>query len=118
VDYEAPEDEPVESDYIESATARRVEVAAATPSPTRDFEWLNQIVAEEALEPELAPQPAARGRFVFSRQPAWLRRPAERQDSAVVASQQAVDEDDDFPGWLREDNEAGDKDFDLPPWLQ
>lgn len=118
VDYEAPEDEPIESDYIESAASRRIEVAATTAPSTRDFEWLNEIVAEEALEPELAPQPAAYRRFVFSRQPAWLRRPVERQDTASVAAQQAVDEDDDFPGWLREDEDADDKDFDLPPWLQ
>jgi hypothetical protein len=118
VDYEAPEDEPIESDYVESAAPRRVEAAGATAAPTRDFEWLNQIVAEEALEPQLATQPAARQRFVFSRQPAWLRRPVERQDVAPVASQQAVDEDDDFPGWLHEDDDGGEKDFDLPPWLQ
>jgi hypothetical protein len=118
VDYEAPEDEPIESEYIESAAPRREEIAATIAPSTRDFEWLNEIVAEEALEPGLAPQPAARRRFVFSRQPAWLRRPVERQDAASVAAQQAVDQDDNFPGWLREDEDADDKDFDLPPWLQ
>ncbi len=115
VDYEAHEDEPIESDYIEGAAPRREEIVV-TPAP-RDFEWLNQIVAEEALQPEHAPQPAARRRFVFSRRPAWLRRPVERQDAAPAA-QQAVDEDDDFPGWLPDDDGADDKDFDLPPWLQ
>jgi tetratricopeptide (TPR) repeat protein len=118
VDYEAPEDEPIESDYIESAAPRREEVAATTASPTRDFEWLNQIVAEEALQPERAPQPAARRRFVFSRQPAWLRRSVERLDATPATAQPATHEDDDFPGWLRDDDAADKKDFDLPPWLQ
>jgi tetratricopeptide (TPR) repeat protein len=112
VDYEAPEDEPIETEYIQGG-ARREELAAATtpPSPSRDFEWLNQIVAEEALQPQPAQQPIARRRFVFSRQPVWLRRPVEQQAA------QSEEEDNDFPGWLRDDD-ADDKDFDLPPWLQ
>jgi hypothetical protein len=118
VDYEAPEDAPIETEYIQSAAQRREEAAAVpAPSRARDFEWLNQIVAEEALQPESAQQPAARRRFVFSRQPVWLRQPAEGQSAKPTAAQQAVDEDDDFPGWLKDDD-ADDKDFDLPPWLQ
>jgi len=112
VDYEAPEDAPIESEYIQ-ATTRREDVVA-TP-PAHEFEWLNEIVAEEALEP--AQQQVSHRRFVFSRQPAWLRRPVERQDTAPVATQQAEDEDDNLLGWLQEDD-ADDKDFDLPPWLQ
>jgi hypothetical protein len=55
---------------------------------------------------------------VFSRQPAWLRQPAEGQSVAPAAAQEAVDEDDDFPGWLKDDDADDNKDFDLPPWLQ
>jgi hypothetical protein len=111
VDYEAPEDEPVESEYIQGA-ARREDVPVASTSPTREFEWLNQIVAEEALEPV---QQSSRRRFVFSRQPVWLRRPVEQQDITPAATK--PDEDGDLLGWLKDDD-ADDKDFDLPPWLQ
>jgi hypothetical protein len=113
VDYEAPEDEPIEQEYIESPRLRRLEAEAAvsTPSPTRDFDWLNEIVAEESLQQG---QPAReRRRFVFSRQPAWLRQPVEKQD-APVATQQVADDD---PDWLLDADKTTDE-FELPPWLQ
>jgi hypothetical protein len=115
VDYDAPEDEPIEQEYLESPTPRRLEAEAivSAPSPTRDFDWLNEIVAEESLQQS---QPTReRRRFVFSRQPAWLRRPVEKQDTPVVAQQVA----DDGADWLLDADSANDNDdFELPPWLQ
>ena len=65
---------------------------------SRNYDWLVDIVDEEtgpiqAITDFDAPRPARR-RFVFSRQPAWLRASAETGQA---------DDDDDFelPEWLQ-----------------
>jgi len=90
IDYEAPEDEPVETEF-ETTVEDELE-----PTMPEDFGWVNEIVEEETQ-----PEPALEGiqerapRFVFSRPPVWLRRLLERRP------QKSSEDDDDLPAWLR-----------------
>ncbi len=99
LDYEATEeDEPVESAYVESApSSMRAETPSEPKEAERNIDWLVEIVDEETTEfkPIKDEAPPKRRRFSFSRQPAWLRVPTEKDD-------------EDEP----------DNDFELPDWLQ
>ena len=93
LDYAAEEDEPLESAYTE----RRLAAAGG------DFDWLNRIVDEETGSMLAIGAAAAAGlprqpRFVFTREPAWLRRPASRPDAEPADSS---DDDFELPDWLR-----------------
>jgi hypothetical protein len=103
LDYQAQEDEPLESAFVEQPGA-----AAAAG---RDFDWLNRIVDEET-GPVLAVSAAAAAgaavsgprqpRFVFTRQPAWLRRgPARREADEADTPDSGDDDDFELPDWLR-----------------
>ena len=101
LDYEATEeDAPLESSYIESGAAHRVQAQVPGEQegePARNFDWLVEIVDEETSQftpiKDEAPEPK---RFTFSRQPAWLRVPTEHEDT----------------------DESEQDDFELPDWLQ
>jgi hypothetical protein len=134
LDYGLGEDAPIEQEYVQGQSHRRVAAASrenVAASPTRDFDWLNNIVEEEQqypvttptapITPAASPDPAERRRFSFSRQPAWLQRRTQRQQEAPLS---AVEDNGDLPEWLRDSDElfkddAKDKkdDFDLPDWL-
>ncbi|NWG18508.1 MAG: hypothetical protein HXY41_17950, partial [Chloroflexi bacterium] len=106
VDYAAPEDEPIEQTYAEDVVLHRSMAFApeVSPSPRKDFDWLVEIVEEETQQMPAA-QTGGR-RFVFSRQPAWLRQPTEQRDEAAPRRDAQDDEtdgqdDSDLPDWLR-----------------
>ena len=93
LDYAAEEDEPLESVYGEPRPA----------AAGGDFDWLNRIVDEETSPMQAIGAAAAAGlprqpRYVFTREPAWLRPPAPRPDA--------------------EPADSGDDDFELPDWLR
>jgi hypothetical protein len=98
LDYEATEDdEPLDTGYDERPARReQPEMTEQMDEQSRDFDWLVEMVDEESrpLTPitDMPDVPRQR-RFVFTRQPAWLRIPTESDNS-----------DDD--------------DFELPEWLQ
>ncbi len=107
VDYDAPEDEPIEQSFIEmpdGGSNEQIEQVAPIRN-RREFDWLNNIVEEESQQIN-AIQDKGRRRFIFSRQPAWLRRPTEGREAAPKGKSTMVN-DDDF-----------DDDVDVPPWLQ
>jgi nicotinate-nucleotide--dimethylbenzimidazole phosphoribosyltransferase len=93
VDYSAPEDEPIESEFVpgsENRVVPAIPTAKTGETPRPEYAWLLDIVDEEsrqtaALGEESRPQP----RFRFSRLPVWLRPPTEKRDEP-----------------------------DLPPWMQ
>ena len=62
-----------------------------------EYSWLLDIVQEESQQIRAVGQQSVR-RFIFSRLPAWLRKPTEMGDEAV----EAADADN----------------VDIPPWLQ
>jgi tetratricopeptide (TPR) repeat protein len=96
LDYQVSEDDaPLETTFVEEAR-RRVQPEADEPlaAEPSNIDWLVEIVDEETgqmapIEDVPAPSPARR--FRMTRQPAWLRRPKEK------------DTDDDFelPDWLQ-----------------
>jgi hypothetical protein len=90
--------QPGEDDALEP-----IEAAGEKKGP--DFDWLSNIVEEETGQVEAIRDVAEQGtrrRFVFSRLPAWLRKPVERQDSADSGQDKGTSNDD----------------FELPDWLQ
>lgn len=99
LNYAAEEDIPLEHQH-------------STEQSRREFGWLLDIVDAEtgmtatALEEEAAPAQAPRGRFIFSRAPAWLR-------GLRPASQSSAKDD-----WTKNDQPADEKDLDLPDWLK
>jgi tetratricopeptide (TPR) repeat protein len=105
VDYEAPEDEQIEEEFLPGSENRVVPVfqSAAQPARSREFDWLVDIVEEETQQMRVVEGKPQRGRFTFSRPPLWLRRPTEKRDHPD--NQPVVDDGD----W---------SDVDLPPWLQ
>lgn len=109
VDYDAPEDEPIEQSFIEaeaSQPAARVEQIAPVRN-RREFDWLSQIVEEETNQMSPVEDTGRLRRFIFSKQPVWLRKPTERRDPLPESSStSSTDDDFDFD------------DVDLPPWLQ
>ncbi|MBZ0283104.1 MAG: hypothetical protein K8L97_20370, partial [Anaerolineae bacterium] len=94
VDFEAPEDEQIEREFAAGSENRMMPVVPETPRSRskRDFDWLVDIVDNETRPMTAVDEKAARRRFSFTRQPAWLRPPTEKQTDA--------------------------DDIDLPPWLQ
>jgi hypothetical protein len=80
-------------------------VEAPAEKKERGFDWLTDIVEEETgqMEPiRDVPESGRRRRFVFSRQPKWLRALTERKDSTQSS----------------QDKDAANDDFELPDWLQ
>jgi tetratricopeptide (TPR) repeat protein len=104
VDFDAPEDEQIESEFL-PGTENRVVAAVLPETPRsrskRDFDWLVDIVDTET-RPMSAVVEGIQKRFRFSRLPAWLRQPLEERSRP--AEQQEPDSKMD--------------DIDLPPWLQ
>jgi hypothetical protein len=105
VDFDAPEDEQIEQEFIPGSENRAVPVfqGASQPARDREFEWLVDIVNEETQQMKAVPAQSRRGRFVFSHPPVWLRQPTETSSREV--NKQAADDED----W---------NDVDLPPWMQ
>jgi hypothetical protein len=101
VDYDAPEDEPIEKEFAQPEPT-------ASAKKRRDFDWLVDIVEEETGQMAAITDSPSRRRFIFSRQPAWLRPPKEERDAPTIKrlSSDSASTDDDDP------------DIDLPPWLQ
>lgn len=117
VDFEAQEDAPVERSFLPESTTQAAAVRAANQV---DFDWLVDIVEEESSQrpsismdnlpgsaPSEAQAPAPtgqrRGRFVFSRPPAWLEKLRGRSAQAPAAtSTPPADEEAvaDLPPWL------------------
>ena len=102
VDYDAPEDEPIEESYVEEPADSAEKIAPIQNK--REFDWLMNIVEEETQQVRAIPDSGKQRRFVFSRQPAWLRQPTETNEKS--SSTPTATQDDDFD------------DVDLPPWLQ
>ncbi|MBL8160933.1 MAG: tetratricopeptide repeat protein [Anaerolineae bacterium] len=104
VDFDAPEDEQIESEFL-PGTENRVVAAVLPETPRnrgkRDFDWLVDIVDTES-RPMSAVVEGIQRRFKFTRLPAWLRQPLEER-SRPMAEQKSDNEMDDI---------------DLPPWLQ
>jgi len=100
VDYDAPEDEPIEESYLEDPADRAEAIAPIRNK--KEFDWLLNIVEEETQQVAAIQDGGQKRRFVFSRPPAWLRQPTEMRDQPSSAPAA----DDDFD------------DVDLPPWLQ
>jgi tetratricopeptide (TPR) repeat protein len=99
IDYAAPEDEPIESEYIPGSENRASLIfQAATPSSrqTSEFSWLMDIVEQESQQIASVDEPQRRSRFVFSREPIWLRKPTEKRDTLPGET-----DDIDLPPWLR-----------------
>jgi len=100
VDYDAPEDEPVETEFLPTNKA-----ASAAPTPAKEaktrpeFGWLLDIVSEESQQVTVVADKTALRRFVFSKLPTWLRKPTEQSDKSPAGESEA-------------DN------VDIPPWLQ
>jgi hypothetical protein len=130
IDFEATEDEPIESEFVEEPVMIAPEMAGEAPRRDGDFGWLVDIVDEETRE-EVAPT-AGKSRFSFSRRPSWLnfsRPPAWMSggSAASTASSAVTDDtspalpedtdtmlDDDFPDWPADDEEETDP----PDWLR
>ncbi|MBI5669658.1 MAG: tetratricopeptide repeat protein [Chloroflexi bacterium] len=105
VDYAAPEDAPIEQTFAEAEvshrTTRTSEMPVVPPSPPKDFDWLIDIVEEESRQMPAVEAEGERRRFVFSRQPAWLRQPVEQRDDPPAGGSATGDDDSDLPPWLR-----------------
>ena len=98
VDYDAPEDEPVETEFL--PTNKTTSAAPAKEGKTRpEFGWLLDIVSEESQQVTVVADKTALRRFVFSKLPTWLRKPTEQRDKSPAGESEA-------------DN------VDIPPWLQ
>jgi hypothetical protein len=118
LDYEAPEDEPIEQEFIEGAAHRAR--ADAPMTDTSEFAWLNKVVEAEIRSAE---PPARKRHFVFSHPPAWLQTPVASMPApaAVVEAPTAASKGD-LPPWLSFDADqpvAEGDDFELPDdWLK
>ncbi len=100
VDYDAPEDEPVETEFLPTNKAASAAPAPAKEGKTRpEFGWLLDIVSEESQQVTVVADKTALRRFVFSKLPTWLRKPTEQPDKSPAGESEA-------------DN------VDIPPWLQ
>ncbi len=77
----------------------------SAPASRKDFDWLMDIVDEETQQQPAVLEENERKRFVFSRQPSWLRQPVERQDDTPAPKPDRSSTTDDHEP-------------DLPPWLQ
>jgi hypothetical protein len=99
VDYDAPEDAPVETEFMptnKAAAPRALKDKDAKVRP--EFGWLLDIVSEESQQVTVVADKTALRRFVFSQLPTWLRKPTEKSDDSSG------------------ENEADN--VDIPPWLQ
>jgi len=97
---DAPEDEPVETEFLPTNKAASTPSKPAKESKARpEFGWLLDIVNEESQQVTVVADKTALRRFVFSKLPTWLRRPTEQPDKSPAGESEA-------------DN------VDIPPWLQ
>ncbi len=100
VDYEAPEDKQVETEFLPTNKETSTPSAPAKESKVRpEFGWLLDIVSEESQQVTVVADKTALRRFVFSKLPAWLRKPTEQSDNSPA-------------------NESEADNVDIPPWLQ
>ncbi len=100
VDYDAPEDEPVETEFLPTNKRKSAPSAPAKETKVRpEFGWLLDIVDEESQQVTVVADKNALRRFVFSHRPSWLRKPTEQPDKSPSSESEA-------------DN------VDIPPWLQ
>ncbi len=99
VDYVAPEDEPIETEFLPGSENRAVPIfqtaASASPQPS-EFNWLMDIVEHETQQVGSVNEALRQPRFVFTREPAWLRKPTEQRDIPAGET-----DDIDLPPWLR-----------------
>ena len=98
VDYEAEEDQPIETEYLESEPETVLtpdEIAASEPN------WLEEMIAQEERESEAILEAAAgqESQFKFSRFPLWYKPDYEENGAAPDADGTA--DDDNLPEWLR-----------------
>jgi hypothetical protein len=94
INYDAEEDTATEELYVP--------VAAINPGTLRqkvDYAWLMEIADEESrnMLPITDTVLSRKRRYIFTREPVWLRRPTEQRNATAVAAE---------------------SDIDLPPWLQ
>ncbi|KXK21258.1 MAG: hypothetical protein UZ15_CFX003001532, partial [Chloroflexi bacterium OLB15] len=97
VDYEAEEDQPIETEYLEPAPES---VLAPDEIDASEANWLEDLIAQEERE-SLAAVEAAAGsepRFKFSRGPIWFKHNDNDDDITPDAAENA---DSDLPEWLR-----------------
>ncbi len=100
VDYDAPEDAQVETEFLPTNKEASTPAAPTKESKARpEFGWLLDIVSEEAQQVTVVADKSALRRFVFSKLPTWLRKPTEQPDKSPTGESEA-------------DN------VDIPPWLQ
>jgi tetratricopeptide (TPR) repeat protein len=100
VDFEAAEDEPVESEFL---APEPEQVIGVEEGDTSEFAWVDEIIALETREAvgetALAPNTGfGQPRFKFSRQPLWFHA-AVNGASNGFNSTPAVDADDDLVDW-------------------
>jgi hypothetical protein len=93
INYGAEDDTATEMDYVPAAT-----INLGTMRPKVDYAWLMEIAEEESrsMLPITDTVLARKRRYIFTREPIWLRHPTERRDATAAAE----------------------SDIDLPPWLQ
>jgi len=94
ISYDIEEDAMPEEDYAAAAP-----VIPGTLRPKVDYAWLMDIADEESryMLPVTDTILARKRRYIFTREPVWLRQPTEKRDSAPATAE---------------------SDIDLPPWLQ
>jgi tetratricopeptide (TPR) repeat protein len=94
ISYDAEEDTVTEEGF-----APAVNVNPGTLRPKVDYAWLMDIADEESryMLPVTDTVLARKRRYIFTREPVWLRRPTEERDVAAATAE---------------------NDIDLPPWLQ
>lgn len=99
VDYSAAEDEPIETEFMPGSENRAALVFQSPGASSRqpsEFNWLMDIVEHESQQVEPVSEGSRQPRFVFTREPAWLRQPTEQRDTLTGET-----DDIDLPPWLR-----------------
>ncbi|MBN8594991.1 MAG: tetratricopeptide repeat protein [Anaerolineae bacterium] len=94
ISYDVEEDATPEEDYASAAP-----VIPGTLRPKVDYAWLMDIADEESryMLPVTDTILARKRRYIFTREPVWLRQPTEKRDATPANAE---------------------SDIDLPPWLQ
>jgi hypothetical protein len=93
VDFEAEEDAQLETEF-ESGQPETV-----MHYPSREFDWVEEIVEEESRQPEATATVAqpAEPRYIFSRPPSWMNEPT----APINQDEELPDWPSDVPEWLR-----------------
>lgn len=117
LDYDASEDEPVESEFADeseyegsliepAADASETEEETDQATPERNFGWLVDIVEEETQQVTAVKERSAFAKFIFNRLPRWFKREAAETSAA------------DTNGDHDEEVSKSQTDTDLPEWLR